>query len=1106
MEQLIYNFSPKSLSGFFKSQISSFVPQNEEIHDSLKDGDKSSFSYLTKHGETLLKDKNELLVFSCKYNGALSDRSSRRKQFEIAKKVLKEDFKDGAIFVFYDDSNKFRFSFIRKNWGEKGDKRYSSWNRYTYFVDPKDTNKTFKDRVGNCKFSGLDDIQEAFSVEKLTREFYNDLFKWYQWTLSEEMGITFPNNTNIAEDDRVKLEEQVIRLITRILFVWFIKQKHLVPDLLFRKEELSKILRNFDPFSNTDGSYYNAILQNLFFATLNKAIDERDFARLQNTRDVKTLYRYEEMFSISNDEVLKLFRPIPFLNGGLFECLDKEDIEGNKYYLDGFSRNDKKLKGHFKHRAFIPNSVFFDEKNGLIPLLDRYNFTVEENAPNEVQVALDPELLGNVFENLLGAFNVETKETARKQSGSFYTPREIVNYMVEESLIAYVSSAVPKLEEEPIRQLFEGEELPKVFANDHRLCEYVSKELRKVKILDPACGSGAFPMGILNKMVVVLQKLDCNEEKTIYDQKLHLIEECIYGVDLQTIAAQISKLRFFISLICEQGAIDLKKENYGVLTLPNLETKFVAANTLMGIGRENKSLLNLNDEKLVKLKNQLWEIRKQHFYAKKASDKKKLREQDEQLRGEIKNYIAEKASKPNEELISVANGEIKKLKESRKNFEGENWIDETDRKKQTTLFGNLEEKQPSLFKVDKNKEAREKIDLKIKSIENDIFRERNKSVSVGFNAEVEAIAKWNPYDQNSSSPFFDPEWMFGLTNGFDHFQVLLTSDKLSEGFNLNRAGLIINYDIPWNPTRVIQRVGRINRIGSKVFDKLYIFNFFPSLKGADIVKSREIAQQKMFLIHNALGEDAKMFDADEEPTASALRSKLNQSPEEEGELSTITKIRNLYAELEKDYPEIISKVKDLPARVKTAKLYQEYQLNVLRRKGLNLFAQALGDDENREIREIDFEELIARVHCAFDEPTLKLSNSFWKKYEYIKEYQPKYKLGRSEISLEEKAIDNLKRSLKLLRELNFENLEFIHMLIRDIRHYHTLPTATIRRIGGKELKDDKKSIKLFAEEIIWLKRHLGADYLDKIQTTSKNKSKEVIIAVENLSESMASYH
>ena len=96
-------------------------------------------------------------------------------------------------------------------------------------------------------------------------------------------------------------------------------------------------------------------------------------------------------------------------------------------------------------------------------------------------------------------------------------------------------------------------------------------------------------------------------------------------------------------------------------------------------------------------------------------------------------------------------------------------------------------------------------------------------------------------------------------NQEDHFDVLITSDKLAEGFNLNRAGAIINYDIPWNPTKVIQRVGRINRIGVKVFDELFIYNFFPSKVGADIVKSREIASQKMFLIHNSLGEDSKIF-------------------------------------------------------------------------------------------------------------------------------------------------------------------------------------------------------------------------------------------------------
>lgn len=342
---------------------------------------------------------------------------------------------------------------------------------------------------------------------------------------------------------------------------------------------------------------------------------------------------------------------------------------------------------------------------------------------------------------------------------------------------------------------------------------------------------------------------------------------------------------------------------------------------------------------------------------------------------------------------------------------------------------------------------------------------------------------------------FNAQYNKGLKT--DHFKILLTSDKLSEGFNLNRAGMIINYDIPWNPTRVIQRVGRINRIGSKVFDELIILNFFPSLKGADIVKSREIAQQKMFLIHNALGEDAKIFDEDEEPTAAALGSKINSNPQEEGEINTITKIRNLYADLQKKHPEIIEKISQLPPRVKTAKKYPEYELNILRRKGLSLFAQTTGKMENRIIKEIDFEILLQKIECAFNEPTLNLSSVFWGLYEEVKEFKPKYKLGRSEISLEQKAEVNLKKSLKILKNLNFENLNFIQMLIKDIRNYHTLSVRSIRRIGAQELTEDKNSIRLFLEEIAWLKKHLGENYLDDIVTSSKGKSKEVIIAIEN---------
>jgi hypothetical protein len=765
LQNLILNFSSDNLLEFFKAKVSSFKPLRENLNYILSDNNFQAFSELNKIGEIDFNGVEDLLVFACKTDRTLTERSSKKQQFEIAKKALKVDSKDGAIFVYYDSTGNFRFSFVRKNYGNK-EQKFTNWKRFTYYVEKDKTNKTFKDRVGNCDFSSLDAIQKAFSVEKLTEDFYKELFAWYTWTLSEEVGITFPNNTEIVEDDRVKLEEQIIRLITRLLFVWFIKQKQLVPAGLFETEKLSSVLKDFEPNSSTEGNYYNAILQNLFFATLNKSIKERGFTETVNERDIKTLFRYDELFKddFSKKEIIALFNEVPFLNGGLFECLDKEkSLDGVKYALDGFSRNDKKANGHFKHRAFIPNCVFFDDKKGIIPLLERYNFTVEENAPNEIQVALDPELLGNVFENLLGAFNPETKETARKQSGSFYTPREIVSYMVDESLIFYLLNAFPNLNEESIRHLFTEEELPKAFTQNHNLCEEVSQKLKEIKILDPACGSGAFPMGILNRMVTVLEKLACHKEKNVYDLKLHLIEECIYGVDIQTIAVQISKLRFFISLIVEQEEMDLADENYGVNPLPNLETKFVAANTLIGLASANKSLLDLNDKTLEEKKTKLWDVRKQHFYAKSAKDKKRLRVIDENLRDEIKDYISANASKPNTVFIQQLQNELTQLEKKRKNAEGELWVDETTKHTQVAMFDSVE-KNPSIFKVDKNLEERKKIDTQLKAIQAEIIKENNKTLNVGFEKEIETIAKWNPYDQNASSPFFDVEWMFGLRN------------------------------------------------------------------------------------------------------------------------------------------------------------------------------------------------------------------------------------------------------------------------------------------------------------------------------------------------------
>ena len=167
----------------------------------------------------------------------------------------------------------------------------------------------------------------------------------------------------------------------------------------------------------------------------------------------------------------------------------------------------------------------------------------------------------------------------------------------------------------------------------------------------------------------------------------------------------------------------------------------------------------------------------------------------------------------------------------------------------------------------------------------------------------------------------------------DDFDILLASDKISEGFNLNRAGLVINYDIPWNPVRVIQRVGRINRISRKVFNDLYIVNFFPTERGAELVKSREIASNKMFLIHSTLGEDAKIFDIDEEPTPSGLFNRIQQNPDEQEEESFYTKALKEYLKIKKAHPELISALKKYPPRIKVAKRYSENELLVFMRKG-----------------------------------------------------------------------------------------------------------------------------------------------------------------------------
>ncbi|MFN3605225.1 MAG: helicase-related protein [Leptonema sp. (in: bacteria)] len=334
----------------------------------------------------------------------------------------------------------------------------------------------------------------------------------------------------------------------------------------------------------------------------------------------------------------------------------------------------------------------------------------------------------------------------------------------------------------------------------------------------------------------------------------------------------------------------------------------------------------------------------------------------------------------------------------------------------------------------------------------------------------------------------------------DEYDILLTTDKISEGFNLNRAGMVINYDIPWNPVRVIQRVGRINRISKKVFDSLYIVNFFPTEKGADFVKSKEIAENKMFLIHNALGEDAKIFGIDEVPTPSGLYKRILQNPEELEEESFYTKVLKEFEEIKSQNPEIIKSLENFPPRIKVAKKSDKDELFVFIKKG-RLFIHCKDmQDKNQTAIQLNLEDVKDRILPSFPhEPALPLSNHFWDEYEKIKKPSKQTPSPKPEQSLEQRAINILKTllsySIKPDNSNNFQNSDivFIKMLLEDILEYGTLSDFTLRRIANIEPNNISSALK----EIAFIKSEIGEDYLQKEIEKLKQVEKEIIIAIEN---------
>lgn len=431
-------------------------------------------------------------------------------------------------------------------------------------------------------------LWNAFDISIINRNFYNEIKITFEKLIEQlnKKGNPFQSN-----EDRVQF---AIRLIGRIIFCWFLKRKGIIKDDAISSASVNKF-----------PDYYHQLLEILFFDVFNSP-------KPRSTKKIPA-------------EIIDY----PFLNGGLFE--DQPTDFNSNFQLQ------------------ISNDWFFNFFNNT---LEKYNFTVDENSSTNSEIAIDPEMLGRIFENLLAEQNPETGESARKATGSFYTPREIVDYMVEQSISEYLKNQlnppiITKTDTEPdiskdlfgivpnqqlkiavekptkstisTKQNIDFDNAIEDFVHTQHLPAYLEGDAHKkkltealntVKVLDPACGSGAFPIGILQKIVALKQQLQPKAKP--YKIKLDTIQNSIYGVDIQPMAVELSRLRCWLSLVVDEEIGDIK-------SLPNLDFKFVCADSLIDIPvtKETKILL---DDKLKSLEENV-----SNYFSSDYQNKKNIR-------------------------------------------------------------------------------------------------------------------------------------------------------------------------------------------------------------------------------------------------------------------------------------------------------------------------------------------------------------------------------------------------------------------------------------------------------------------------------------------------
>lgn len=529
LRDIINDFSLKKFNAFFREKSDKY----RDIEEKLSRYDKDIFYGTTRIGLIDFGGRTkDVVIIGVKTEKDLTERSSKKAQYGFAKDLLKkEDKYEAGVFIFYDESGSFRFSLIYPQY--QGTKRvWNTFRRFTYFINPELTNKTFLDRIGNGDFSILEKIKEAFSVEKVTKEFYLEYRKLFEGLLSElSKNHTFKNEAN---KNNISTDNFAKKLLGQIVFLYFVQKKGWlgVPSGSKWGEGNKNFMGDlFREALKKKANFFNDYLEKLFYNALNNP--RCDFVDQSFSKDFNCR--------------------IPFLNGGLFEA-----------------------EYNWKDSLICLDNKIFQE---IFDVFDRYNFTVEEEGPDDKEIAVDPEMLGKVFENLL-------PENLRKGKGTYYTPREIVYYMCRESLVNYLVSNHSNITEKEIRgyifysESFENFKTQKGQSFVSGQWKELDDLLKNIKICDPACGSGAFLVGMLNLIVRLRLYFQTTPDfhliplKNEYELKKETIQNCIYGVDIDPGAIEIAKLRLWLSLVVDYGVEDIEP-------LPNLDYHLMCGNSLL---------------------------------------------------------------------------------------------------------------------------------------------------------------------------------------------------------------------------------------------------------------------------------------------------------------------------------------------------------------------------------------------------------------------------------------------------------------------------------------------------------------------------------------------